>query len=150
MRNLRLPALFLALTLILRAAPAAPPAPDGRAVIGPSFASGRGLNGQALQAPLVLEYIANAGVLVSSGDLKVLIDAVFDKPNPEYRAPAAGVLEKILAGQAPFDGLDAVLVTHNHPDHFDPTLAARFLERLAGPLLLAPADAVEAMRRVAA
>jgi L-ascorbate metabolism protein UlaG (beta-lactamase superfamily) len=86
---------------------------------------------------------------VSSGDSKVLIDALFDKPNPEYRAPAAGVLDKILSGVAPFDGLDAVLVTHNHPDHFDPALAVRFLERVPGPVLLAPADAVAEMRRTA-
>lgn len=104
----------------------------------------------AARRPLVLEYVANAGVLVSSGDSKVLIDALFDKPNPEYRAPAADVLDKILNGAAPFDGLDAVLITHDHPDHLDPALAVRFLERVFGPTLLAPSDAVAAMRRAAA
>lgn len=100
--------------------------------------------------PLELVYVANAGVLVRSGETKVLIDALFEKPNPAYRAPAADAMEKIMGGAAPFDGLDAVLVTHNHSDHFDPSLAVRFLERVPGPLLLAPADAVEAMRLVAA
>jgi L-ascorbate metabolism protein UlaG (beta-lactamase superfamily) len=104
----------------------------------------------AAREPLILDYVANAGVLVSSGDSKVLIDALFDKPNPEYRAPAADVLDKIMSGAAPFDGLDAVLITHNHPDHFDPSLAARFLERVPGPTLLAPSDAVAAMRRATA
>ncbi len=103
----------------------------------------------AARRPLELVYVANAGVLVSSGETKVLIDALFDKPNPEYRAPAADVMEKIMGGAAPFDGLDAVLVTHNHPDHFDPSLAVRYLERVPGLLLLAPADAVAAMRLAA-
>ncbi len=55
-----------------------------------------------------------------------------------------------MRGEAPFDGIDLILVTHNHPDHFDPGLAARYLEARPEAVLLAPADAVEAMRRAAA
>ena len=73
------------------------------------------------------------GVLVSSGDTKVLIDALFDKPNPDYRAPAPETLDKIMKGEAPFDGVDLVLVTHNHPDHFDAGLAVRYLEPFPSP-----------------
>jgi len=90
------------------------------------------------------------GVLVSCGGTKVLIDALFDKPNPEYRAPAPETLDKIMNGETPFNGIDLVLVTHNHPDHFDAGLAVRFLEARPEPVLLAPADAVEAMRQAAA
>jgi L-ascorbate metabolism protein UlaG (beta-lactamase superfamily) len=100
--------------------------------------------------PLALTYIANCGVLVSSGDSKVLIDALFDRPNPDFRAPPSEVLDTIMKGTAPFDEVDLVLVTHNHPDHFDPGLAVRYLETLPGPLLLAPPDAVAEMRKVAA
>jgi ankyrin repeat protein/glyoxylase-like metal-dependent hydrolase (beta-lactamase superfamily II) len=100
--------------------------------------------------PLELTYIANAGVLLSSGGSKVLIDALFDKPNPEYRAPSPEVLDKIMKGTAPFDGIDLVLVTHNHPDHFDPKLAARYMETSSKAVMLAPADAVAEMRKAAA
>jgi L-ascorbate metabolism protein UlaG (beta-lactamase superfamily) len=103
----------------------------------------------ARRKPLVLTYIANAGVLVSSGDRKVLIDALFDKPNPEYRAPSPDVLGKIMTGEPPFDGVDLLLVTHNHPDHFDAALAARYMEKSSRPLLLAPADAVAELRKAA-
>jgi len=102
------------------------------------------------EEPLVLTYIANTGVLVSSGETKVLLDALFDKPNQEYRAPAPEVLEKIMQGAAPFDGVDLVLVTHNHPDHFDATLAVRYLEARPEPVLLVPSDAVVEMRKAAA
>ncbi|MDH4273189.1 MAG: MBL fold metallo-hydrolase [Candidatus Aminicenantes bacterium] len=109
------------------------------------------LPGKAPQKePLVLRYVANSGVLVGSGETKLLVDALFDKPNPEYRAPTPELLDKIRKGEAPFDGVDLVLVTHNHPDHFDAALAVRFLEARPEPVLLAPADAVEAMRKVAA
>lgn len=96
-----------------------------------------------------LTYVANMGVLVSAGETKVLVDALFDKPNPDYRAPAPETLDRIMKGEPPFDGLDLVLVTHDHPDHFDAGLAVRYMETLSEPILLAPADAVEAMRQAA-
>ena len=101
------------------------------------------------RGPLALTYVANSGVLVGAGETRVLIDALFDKPNPEYRAPAAEALDAMLKGAPPYDGVDVVLVTHDHPDHFDPSLAVRYLERVEGPRLVAPADAVEKMRAVA-
>jgi L-ascorbate metabolism protein UlaG (beta-lactamase superfamily) len=115
----------------------------------------RGMNSQKTdipgrREPLRLTFIANEGVLVSSGDKKVLIDALFDKPNPEYRAPSPEVLDKIMKGEPPFEGVDLVLVTHNHPDHFDASLAARYMEAIPGPILLAPADAVAELRKAAA
>ncbi len=110
-----------------------------------SFTAGRA----AGKEPIELTYVANMGVLVSAGDTKVLIDALFDKPNPDYRAPAPETLDKIMKGEAPFDGVDLVLVTHDHPDHFSAGLAVRFLEAVPEAALLAPTDAVEAMRRTA-
>jgi L-ascorbate metabolism protein UlaG (beta-lactamase superfamily) len=98
---------------------------------------------------LVLTYIANAGVLLSSGESKVLIDGLFDNPNPEYRAPAPDVLEKIMNGAPPYDGIDVVLVTHNHPDHLNPGLAVRYLESVPGVRLVAPADAIAEIRKSA-
>jgi hypothetical protein len=72
----------------------------------------RGMNSQKTdipgrRKPLRLTFIANEGVLVSSGDKKVLIDALFDKPNAEYRAPSKdiflmlpGTPPKVFQGQA--------------------------------------------------
>jgi L-ascorbate metabolism protein UlaG (beta-lactamase superfamily) len=102
------------------------------------------------QAPLQLTFIANSGVMISSAGQKVLIDALFDKPNPEYRAPSPEALDKIMKSAPPFDGVDLVLVTHNHPDHFDASLAARYMETVPSPILLAPADAVAELRKAAA
>jgi L-ascorbate metabolism protein UlaG (beta-lactamase superfamily) len=99
---------------------------------------------------LSLTYVANAGVLVEAGNAKVLIDALFDRPNPAYRAPSADTVEQMVNGTAPFDGVGLALVTHNHPDHFDARVALRFLENRRDAVLVAPADAVEAMRSAAA
>ena len=99
---------------------------------------------------LVLTYVANSGVLVAAGDRKILIDALFDRPNPAYRAPSPETIDRMVNGIAPFDGVTAALVTHNHPDHFDPRVALRFLERRRDAVLVAPGDAVAAMRSAAA
>jgi L-ascorbate metabolism protein UlaG (beta-lactamase superfamily) len=87
--------------------------------------------------------------MVSVGERKVLIDALFDKPNPEYRAPSPDVLDKIMKDETPYDRVNLVVVTHNHPDHFDAALAVRYLENVPRPILLAPADAVAEMRKIA-
>ncbi len=63
----------------------------------------------ALQAPaaarprLALTYVGNSGVLVASGDTKILIDALFQAlpTNTAYRAPAA---ETIHASRIVTDG----------------------------------------------
>ena len=67
------------------------------AMVGVSGQTAQGTTSQkaappSRQEPLQLTFKANEGVLVSSGDKKVLIDALFDRPNEEYRAPSPEVI----------------------------------------------------------
>lgn len=98
------------------------------------------------KSPLEVTYVANEGVLLASGEHKVLIDALFDNPNPVYAAPPAAMLQSMETGQAPFDDVDVALVTHDHADHFSPPSAVRFLENNQEAVLVAAVDAVAAMR----
>jgi len=123
---------------------------QARALHGPTPGASRRSEQAATREPLLLTYVANMGVLVSSGDSKVLIDALFDYPNNRFsRVPAPETLESIMKGEPPFDGVDLVLATHKDRDHFNGALAARYLETHPGPIFVAPADAVEAMRKTA-
>ncbi len=123
-----------------------PGAPASDADLTPGASS----SGQTRTAgPLTLTFVANMGVLVGSGHTKVLIDALFAEAKPNRRVPAPEVLEGIMRGEAPFDGIDLVLVTHKDPDHFDAALTARHLEAHPEPILVVPADAVHAMREAA-
>lgn len=119
----------------------------GILLLAASVASGANI--KDTRKPLSLTYLANSGVMLASGETKVLIDALYDAPNPDYRAPAPEVREAILQGRPPFDGIDLVLVTHNHPDHFAAPFAARFLESSRTASLVAPADAVQELQRAA-
>ncbi len=96
--------------------------------------------------PLRLTYIANEGVMVATGSHRILIDALFDVPNPVYAAPPPELLEKMISGEAPFEDIDLCLVTHNHPDHFRASVVERFLLGNPRAVMIAPLGVVEVMR----
>jgi L-ascorbate metabolism protein UlaG (beta-lactamase superfamily) len=104
---------------------------------------------EGARPPLEITFVANEGVMLECGEHKVLIDALFDKPNPAYAAPPPEMLRRMETGQAPFDGVDVALVTHDHSDHFSVGCALRFLERNPDAVLVAAADAAAAIRFVA-
>ena len=95
---------------------------------------------------LQLTYIANEGVMVATGSHRILIDALFDAPNPVYAAPPPELLEEMIGGEAPFEDIDLCLVTHNHPDHFRAWVVERFLLGNPRAVMIAPLDVVEVMR----
>ena len=64
------------------------------------------------------EYIANSAILVESGPTKILFDPIFDKDYGQYQLVAPETQTLMMAGLPPFDGVDAVFVSHAHGDHF--------------------------------
>lgn len=82
----------------------------------------------AFSQQLTITYIANEGVLIESAGKKVIIDALFDKFYDDYLHPEEALLEKMIAGEAPYDDVDLMLSTHIHRDHFAPTMTGRFLK----------------------
>jgi len=72
-------------------------------------------------------YIGNAGFIITVGNKKILIDATFKGYKNNYELPAV-IREKIALGQPPFDGVDLILVTHAHGDHFDADLTRQCLQ----------------------
>jgi len=81
-----------------------------------------------IQAQVKITYIANEGVLIQSGDQKVIIDALFDKYYDDYLHPSEDLLETMIAGEAPYNNVNLLLSTHVHRDHFAPTVTGRFLK----------------------
>src|SRR5215216_4933342 len=67
---------------------------------------------------LEITYIANEGVLISSGDKQVLIDGLHREYQRDYAFLPAAQREKIENAKAPFDKIDLILVSHTHLDHF--------------------------------
>ena len=96
------------------------------------------------------QYLANASVLVSHGDTKVVFDPLFRNDFGQYSLVPAQTERALFEGTAPFDGLDAVFVSHYHEDHFSAVDVLRLLEVRPGLQLFAPAQAVAGMRDVSA
>ena len=93
-------------------------------------------------------YIANEGFLISSGEKKILIDAVYQKTNPNYAAPSEDVLEKMKKGLPPFDDVDLLLATHFHHDHFDSNSVALFLKNNPETMFVSTEQTVEKVKKV--
>lgn len=101
-------------------------------------------------ATTTAQYLANASVLVTHGDTKVVFDPLFRNDFGQYALVPAATERALFAGTAPFDGLDAVFVSHYHEDHFSAADVLRLLEARSGLQLFAPAQAVVGMREVSA
>lgn len=95
---------------------------------------------------VTIKYIANMGVLISSGGKQVLIDAIHQKYKPTYLFPAADVLKAMETAAAPYDKIDLVLITHNHLDHFHAGSTLLHLQNNHRVTLVAPEQIVKEMK----
>ena len=79
--------------------------------------------------PIEIRMIANMGVMISQGETKVLIDALFtDVYDGRFRVPTPEDREAMISGTGEFEGVDAALFTHVHGDHFNADEALALLE----------------------
>ncbi len=80
------------------------------------------------QPGLSIRYIANEGVLISSGAKKVLIDGLHREYKPAYAFPPADLLSALETARPPYDKINLLLVSHVHLDHFHPVSIALHLK----------------------
>lgn len=92
-------------------------------------------------------HLANEGFLLSSGETKVLVDALFRDGLPEYARVTGDEREALETARGVFAGVDAVLVTHVHRDHFHPLAVARHLESAPEARAFGPAQAADSLAR---
>ena len=70
--------------------------------------------------------ISNAGLLLEYRGVKLLVDAIYHTTDP-FSTPPPAAWSAMLAGEPPFDGVDTLLFTHDHPDHFSPERLMQYL-----------------------
>ncbi len=93
-------------------------------------------------------YIANMGVMIERGETKVLFDPLFRNNFDTYDPVPAEFESALLAGSTPWDGIDAVFVSHYHEDHFDPATLLVLLRNQSAIELFAPEQAAAAIREL--
>jgi L-ascorbate metabolism protein UlaG (beta-lactamase superfamily) len=72
---------------------------------------------KAAYSDVQVTFVGNAGFLITVGDKKVLIDAIFAGFPPGYTLPFNDKT-LLLNAKPPFDQVDLILATHDHADHF--------------------------------
>ena len=91
------------------------------------------------QARVKITYIANEGFLIKSGDSKILVDALFGGIKGNWcEQPSDSALNLIINGQPPFDGIDVVIVSHYHVDHFNEKIVSDFMQKNSKSVLVCP------------
>ncbi len=95
-------------------------------------------------------YLGNEGLLFAAAGHKVLFDPFYHNDYGIYRLVPAATRADIFAARAPFDGVDLVLISHAHEDHFDAADMQRFLKAHTAVQLIAPAQAVAQIEDLAA
>jgi L-ascorbate metabolism protein UlaG (beta-lactamase superfamily) len=105
-----------------------------------------------LAAPASAEarYVANAGWLVAVDGARFLIDAPIREGIAPYATSTADERRRLESATAPYDRVDAILVTHWHEDHFSPEAVAAHLRANPRALVVSSPEVIARLRAVAA
>lgn len=98
----------------------------------------------ATQDGVTITFLANEGVMLTAGDKKVLIDGLFVRYKG-YAVPAESTQVALRDARAPFDGVDLILVTHRHGDHFHPVPVNAHLRTNFGATLVASRQVIDSL-----
>ena len=93
---------------------------------------------------LSITYVGNAGFLINIGDKKILIDALFKGFEGNYELPEP-IQEKLKLGQAPFDEVDLVLVSHLHGDHMNVEMVRQHMKNNPKAIFASTQQVVDAI-----
>ncbi len=83
-------------------------------------------------------YLGNEGVMVAHGDSKVLFDAFYADGFGQYALVPDDISQAMLNGEPPFDGVDAIFVSHVHGDHFSPRPTIAYMRAQTDVVMFAP------------
>ena len=90
--------------------------------------------------------IANAGVIIEYRDQQLLIDALHEG-HRFYQGTPPEAMQALLDGQPPFKSIKALVVTHNHADHFSTRFTLPVLQRYRDAEFIADESSAEALRQ---
>ena len=87
--------------------------------------------------------------MVRDGQSTILFDPLYPNGFGTYQMVPEATRQALMAGDAPYEQVDAIFISHMHPDHFSVDEVILYLERHKQVRLYAPSQAVEWMREEA-
>lgn len=98
---------------------------------------------------VTLTYLANEGVLLRGGETVVVIDGLHRFYGEAYDVLPEEERERLEAAQGEYAGVDVLLATHRHGDHFHPEATLRHLRANTSATFIAAAQATEELAALA-
>jgi L-ascorbate metabolism protein UlaG (beta-lactamase superfamily) len=92
-----------------------------------------------------VSYVGNMGVMVSSTDSQLLIDALHEQYDEDYLFPPRHLTDSIIRGIKPYHQIKYLLFTHRHRDHFSRNLTTQFLVANPQSILLTHAQIADSL-----
>jgi len=81
-----------------------------------------------LRADVTLTKLANAGIVVTSGETRVMIDGMVVEPYSVYGSLPPEAIPSFNQALAEFADIDLALVSHRHHEHNQPEFACGFMQ----------------------
>lgn len=94
-------------------------------------------------------YLANEGVMISYGDVKILFDPFFHNDYGTYQLVPEKIINAIMNNTAPYDNISAIFVSHAHGDHFAEQDMLAYMLKHRAVQLVAPTQAIAEMQKLA-
>ena len=90
-------------------------------------------------------YLGNEGLLILGETSKVLFDPFFHNDYGAYQLVPEATRTAMFEGTAPYDGVNAIFISHAHEDHFSAPDLQRYMKAHPDVHLYAPKQAVDAL-----
>ena len=88
-------------------------------------------------------YLGNEGILIESGEYKILFDPFFHQNFGQYALVPETIRTALFDNKPPYDDVDLLMISHAHDDHFDAKDVLRYLQLRPQVQLIAPNQAVD-------
>jgi L-ascorbate metabolism protein UlaG (beta-lactamase superfamily) len=93
-------------------------------------------------------YLANEGVLITVGKVKVLFDPFFHNDYNIYQLVPDDIVEAIMGNKAPYNDISVIFVSHAHGDHFAEKDMLNYMLKQTSVKLVAPTQAIREMQKL--
>ena len=111
------------------------------ACAGETVAHGHGPDGHTHTSEA--RYIANEAVLISHGETKVMFDPLPISGFGTYPETSAEDVAAMMAGEGAYAGIDVVLISHAHSDHFSAAKMLAYMRAQPDVKYVMPRQAVD-------
>lgn len=98
------------------------------------------------QEKIKVTLLANAAVLLEFQGTKLLVDGIYDERGHSFSNLSGEQWEGMKAGTGIFSGIDYLLFTHEHGDHFSPERVAQYLDTQRPKAIFMPKEGSGALR----